>query len=447
MTKSITRNLLIAGDEKGFLYFHDLTSGELLKSTPVHGNAVSGLTFNSTWKLLISFTYDGEVKIFDFEKDKNIQSIFSPDYAGIRFVLFSIADGFIYFNGHNRLYKTRSDLSQEVKLIINENNSLNDGVITSDRSALIYAVGNRLKVMNTRSDIIVQDLVAGTANVERLALVGDSILASWSSDGTISLWNYLLGQLQYKPIFSYKGGNPSPMSFSADGKYMSSGFIGNWARIWEPYERNVFQELFLHKNTVTATSFGISDQFLYTGSLDGKIIEWKKGATLDIKKITEPEEIETSNATTQKTDTTPPVKATQPAEQPTENGPHVIINDRNIPSVINGRKVINTIDMILHSAQPEIYVFDNSNLDGDTISLYFNGHWLLDHYGVTKKKKKIELTLQPNTNNYLVLFANNLGKTPPNTAAVEIIDGNVKKIFRLSSDLKTCSAINFIFRP
>jgi hypothetical protein len=55
------------------------------------------------------------------------------------------------------------------------------------------------------------------------------------------------------------------------------------------------------------------------------------------------------------------------------------------------------------------------------------------------------LNLIENTNNYLVLFANNLGKTPPNTAAIQFFDGKSERLFRLSSDLTTCSALNFLY--
>jgi hypothetical protein len=81
------------------------------------------------------------------------------------------------------------------------------------------------------------------------------------------------------------------------------------------------------------------------------------------------------------------------------------------------------------------------------MSLFFNGNWIMDHYGVTKKKQEIQLNFSPNTNNYLVLFANNLGKSPPNTAAIEFDDGKSLRFFKLSSDLKTCSAINFYYKP
>src|SRR4051812_7562146 len=92
MTRDPSGQVLIAGDENGFLYFHDLSTGQLLNKVKAHGAPVTQLQFNSNGKLLISATRDGEIKIYDLAKQKIIQSIFSPNYSGIRFVLFSIAD-------------------------------------------------------------------------------------------------------------------------------------------------------------------------------------------------------------------------------------------------------------------------------------------------------------------------------------------------------------------
>jgi len=100
MTTDPAKKMLIAGDDKGNLYFYDLASSALIRKVDANAAPVSQLRFNSNSDLLISSTNDGEIKIFDFKKNKIIQSIYSPEYSGIRFVLFSIADGFIYFNGN-----------------------------------------------------------------------------------------------------------------------------------------------------------------------------------------------------------------------------------------------------------------------------------------------------------------------------------------------------------
>jgi WD40 repeat protein len=226
------------------------------------------------------------------------------------------------------------------------------------------------------------------------------------------------------------------MSFSDDGSLMSSGNIGNWLRIWKPLERKMLQELFAHEAKVTATCFGNDNTVIYSGGLDGKIIHWKKGATPPaIPPVIKPPEIK------KKPDT---VKVEQ--KQVTKTIPGVEMTSDNVPKIISGRKVVSDLKVEVASPNLTIYVYDNSYFDGDTMSLFFNGTWILDHYGVTKKKFEVSLTLTPNTNNYLVLFANNLGKSPPNTAAIEFNDGKTKRVFKMSSDLKSCSAVNFYYK-
>ncbi len=438
ITTDKSRELLVCGDQKGNLYLRSLVDGSLQKTLSSHFNAVNTINFNSTGRLMISSTVDGEIKIYDFEKDKIIQGIYSPDYNGIRFVLFSIADGFIYFNSKNKLYKTRSDLTQKVELVLESNDSLLAAVITPDRNSLIVSSGTQLKVINTRSDILRQEISTGGSSIEYMTLLGDSLLAGWSTDGIIRFWPYQLGQLAIQPTHWFKAGMPAHMNFSADGLSMVSGNIGNWARVWKPFSKIISQELFGHEDKVTCSAFGINEKSLFTASLDGSVILWEyRDKPLD--------QVFTPAPLQQKApELIPPLQIAAVPEATAV--PEVIMKEENTPSVIQGRKVIGTEKVEVTSPSITIYVYDNSYMDGDTMSLFFNGVWILDHYGVTKKKRAVELQFKPNTNNYLVLFANNLGKSPPNTAAVEIDNGKSKRIFRLSSDLKSCSAINFIYK-
>lgn len=426
------KTLLVAGDSKGKIYLYDLTTNKLLKKIDAHTSPIANLKFNSNENLLISSTIDGEIKIYDFAKSQIIQSIYSPDYSGINFVLFSIADGFIYFNGNNKLYKTRSDLSQKVELIFEQTDSLYDAVITSNRNSLIFTCGNSIRILNTRTDHLKQEIKRGSVNIIKLAMINDSVLVSWSADGSIAFWKYLLDQLSYEPYFTLKAGQPSTMNFSKSGKLMCSGNVGNWARIWKLESKEIVQELFLHKAPVTSSIFGLTDDILFTGSLDGSIIKWQKGKVTSDSTFIQPIKILST------------VAAPTAVIPSTPNG--IKMAEGNIPSIIYGRSISSTELIQVNTPTINVNVYDNNYIDGDTMSLFFNGTWIVDHYGVTKKKHAISLNLLENTNNYLVLFANNLGKSPPNTAALEFDYNGKKFIYKLSSDLKTCSAINFIYK-
>ncbi len=431
---------LVYGNEKGNIFIRKLSDATLLETLSTHGNAVNTINFNSTGKLMISSTVDGEIKIYDFDKEKIIQGIYSPDYNGIRFVLFSIADGFIYFNSKNKLYKTRSDLSQSVNLVSEFEDSLFAAVITTDRNSLILATGNKLLVMNTRSDQLRQEITAGSSNIEYLTLLGDTLLASWSGDGIIRFWPYNYGQLAIAPSHWFKAGSPAPMNFSSDATLMVSGNTGNWARVWNPFNKVIKQELFGHSGKVNCSVFGEDEKSLFTASADNSVIQWNY-SELPLSQTLTPAPPQIIPAIV------PKPAAIQVTKDSIASVPDVIMTVENTPTMIQGRNVVGTEQVEVNSSSLTIFVYDNSYVDGDTMSLYFNGKWILDHYGVTKKKKPVDLQFKANTNNFLVLFANNLGKSPPNTAAVEINDGKRKRIFRLSSDLKSCSAINFIYKP
>jgi WD40 repeat protein len=334
------------------------------------------------------------------------------------------------------LYKTRSDLTQAVEKIAEFDSAITGAVITGDRNALIFSCGNAVKVLNTRTDHIIQELVTSPAMVERLALT-DNRLVSWSSDGTMIFRDYNLNQLTVDPFLWFRTGTTGNLAFSHDGTLMVTGNTGTWARIWKPVERNVVQELFGHADVVTNFVFSADDQTLFTAAQDKTIKEWKKNLSPLV-----PVKTEVASPLT----TTDSIQPAVFADTTSLSMPAIELNKENIPSHVGGRKVEKTSVVEVSDSSLELFVFDISTLDGDIISLSFQNQWILAHYEVTKQKKKITIHLQPGSNNYLVLFADNLGKTPPNTAAISFDSKGQERIFRLESDLKTCSSINFIYR-
>jgi len=72
-----------------------------------------------------------------------------------------------------------------------------------------------------------------------------------------------------------------------------------------------------------------------------------------------------------------------------------------------------------------------------------NGKQILPDYTVGKVKKEIALHLLPGKN-YLVMHALNLGRVPPNTAAIKVVDGGKEKIIILNSDTNESDAIELI---
>jgi hypothetical protein len=91
-------------------------------------------------------------------------------------------------------------------------------------------------------------------------------------------------------------------------------------------------------------------------------------------------------------------------------------------------------------------IWDKGIVDGDRISLYLNNVEILHDFTVGKHKKEIVLHLTPGKN-YLILHALNLGRIPPNTAAIDIGDNGSEKQIILNSNLSISGALEITYKP
>jgi N-acetylmuramoyl-L-alanine amidase len=91
----------------------------------------------------------------------------------------------------------------------------------------------------------------------------------------------------------------------------------------------------------------------------------------------------------------------------------------------------------------EVDIYDDGEIDNDIVSLYFNKKLLVDKKSLTTAPHSITLTIEPGKINELVLFADNLGTIPPNTALMIITDGKTRHEVRLSADLKNNALVKF----
>jgi hypothetical protein len=97
--------------------------------------------------------------------------------------------------------------------------------------------------------------------------------------------------------------------------------------------------------------------------------------------------------------------------------------------------VVNEIEVNSDSLRVDVY--DNGEIDGDIISVFYNQQLILYNQKLTHKSIHIDLVLDSTKgNNEISMFAENLGLIPPNTALMIIHDGKDKYEVRLSSSLE-----------
>lgn len=137
-------------------------------------------------------------------------------------------------------------------------------------------------------------------------------------------------------------------------------------------------------------------------------------------------------------DTTPEVVIVEPVDT-TEK---VVIDDKKA----NDRDYAVTNTIKVKSDSITIYIWDHQVEDGDRVNLILNDEWILTDYTIQKKKLAISVKLKEGSNTF-ILYALNLGKYSPNTAAITIYDGVKEHKVVLESTLNESSAIEIKYDP
>jgi len=87
-------------------------------------------------------------------------------------------------------------------------------------------------------------------------------------------------------------------------------------------------------------------------------------------------------------------------------------------------------------------LYDNGEIDGDTVSLVLNGNIILSRQGLTDKAiRKTIAASDIGDSSRLVLYAENLGRIPPNSGLLILQDGNERYQIRFSGDLQKNAAV------
>lgn len=177
------------------------------------------------------------------------------------------------------------------------------------------------------------------------------------------------------------------------------------------------------------------------------------------------DQVKKANAATAKKTITP-----KPSPQHKIQTPDVIKNDTIvktkpvIPStqnpVITEKKIIAIPDVIKTRSNPlvknittnapdiKVELYDNGDIDGDTITVYDNNQVIAWKKGLTDKP--VTLSIKADVNNPMhefVMVADNLGSIPPNTALMIITTGGKRYQLFISSDKQKNAKVVVEYQP
>jgi len=129
-------------------------------------------------------------------------------------------------------------------------------------------------------------------------------------------------------------------------------------------------------------------------------------------------------------------------EQPVVKADIIRINEN-----FKKRKQIVSKQIEVASDSVRLSFYDNAEVDGDSISVFLNGKLVVAHQALTERAFNVYVQLDSSMEiNEVSMFAENLGKYPPNTALMVISDGDKRYETYLSSDFKGNATIRLKLR-
>ncbi|MCW3092594.1 MAG: hypothetical protein JWP81_3663 [Ferruginibacter sp.] len=106
------------------------------------------------------------------------------------------------------------------------------------------------------------------------------------------------------------------------------------------------------------------------------------------------------------------------------------------------KNVLKRIDIKQSNFKVDLY--DDGDIDGDIVSVYYNGKILLNNKKLTEKALTLNLTADPTrAENELLIYAENEGDIPPNTALMVVTEGSNRTEVRITSDEKKNGVVIF----
>lgn len=108
---------------------------------------------------------------------------------------------------------------------------------------------------------------------------------------------------------------------------------------------------------------------------------------------------------------------------------------KKLEESFNSRKSTGHRVYEVESDSVRLSFYDNGEIDGDSISVFVNNNLVLSHQGLAAKAFNLYLHLDSTRDvNEISMFAENLGRIPPNTALMVLTDGkNRYEVFMSSS--------------
>jgi hypothetical protein len=152
----------------------------------------------------------------------------------------------------------------------------------------------------------------------------------------------------------------------------------------------------------------------------------------------------------------PVVKKTAPPKELVKDSTPVRLNEGVKPPSITQKKVTVLPDvltkrqnelaksLVIHNPDVTVKIYDNGEIDDDSISVYLDKRLVLSHKKLTATPLTVKLKMDDeNPEHEMVMVAENLGRIPPNTSLMIVEAGEQRFEIRITSTEQKNAVIRF----
>lgn len=150
----------------------------------------------------------------------------------------------------------------------------------------------------------------------------------------------------------------------------------------------------------------------------------------------------------------PPVTTvTEPRKDSVKRNTTPVVIDKpreikiTIPETTRSRtnELVRTV--VVNSEEISVRLYDNGEIDGDTISVYMDGKPIVSNKGLSTAPITLHLKMdETNSEHVLVMVAENLGRIPPNTSLMIVQDGDKRYQVSISSTEQKNAMVRFRYQ-
>lgn len=438
---------ILVTDGEGLFHIHNIRTLERIKSVHAHQQTINMVFFYNNGRNLITAGDDGFIKIWTYPEFNLTQTI-EARFNRVAFAVPGGHPGGVVYGGYKtgrsgtyegiNYVEAPKDEKPPKQLFFHRSRYYNgtsygvtDGLLSEDQKHILFGDGFAVFAMN-RQTLKKTDSIPVRYVVNNLGQKGDRLYV-WSqgfveyfsispalSLNAKSIGILSLNQEEHSARAGYS-------RFAISKRWLATGNVKGWIYLLDPHEPKLIHRWQGHKGVVPALTFVPGDSLLITGGADGNLIVWG-----------------------------PPLpQPPPPAQMEISPEPPPLAEDGKVrievaaavekPQFVLGRRTFEQKELSLSPGEWELIIWDRHTVDGDSVNVLLNDKFVLKEHLLTAQQQKFALPLAPG-DYYLILFALNLGSSPPNTAGIRLKKGDEVHEFDINSDLKRSAMVRLRVR-